>query len=315
MKIEEKVKLCYKEAPFPDNLRRAKKFNKELKRTIDWIKLNLDFLSANISGTSPSNILCAGCGTGEEAISLAKIFPKSKIDAIDISSESLKIASQNIRRAKVKNITLAMCSIVEDLPHEKKKYDFIYSAGVIHHLSNPRIGFKVLTRKLKEKGKMVIMLYNSYGLFFYKCQLALLSLLSFGSIKARMFWVQFLGFDKGKGKVEIYDSYLNPQIKTFTIDDINSWAKEEKMRIEGIVPPLNLQRIVVYALSGKKYFFRRKKILALALNITRLITAHMPLQKTNSKSPNLNPVTNFFFQLMFLILGKGECQYLLENKN
>lgn len=310
--LETKVKKCYETAPFPDNLRKAKKFYKELRRTKNWIELNLNFLSKDIIQYQPRTILCAGCGTGEEAISLALIFPNAKIYAIDISKPSLTIAKQNIRKAKVKNIHLKQLSIIEDLPKLKKKYDFIYSAGVIHHLSNPKLGFDNLRSKLNKNGKMAIMLYNSYGLFFYKCQLALIQLLGNNSFKRRMFWIKTLGFDKKKGKAEVYDSYINPQVKTFSIEQIITWAKEQKLNMLGIVPPLNAGQLVDYAIGGKKYVFRRKRILSLVLGLSNLIFTNKSGKNKNTRI-NLRRHKTLMYQMLFLVLGKGECQYLLTN--
>lgn len=309
MKLEEEVKRCYEEAPFPDTLRQSKNFNQTLDHIVYWINLNLKFLSPVFLKNKPRTILCAGCGTGEEAIALAKIFPNSKIDALDISRESLSIAKQNIRKLKLNNIYLMRSSILEDLPSLPKKYDLVYSAGVIHHLADPNLGFRILTSKLKKDGKLVMMLYNSYGLFLYRCQLFLLKILAGGNFKKRLFWTNKLGFGKGKDKIFIYDSYINPQVKTFSIEAIMRWAKEENCKISGLVPPLDIGGIIEFAVSGKQYFFRRKKILTLALFLSKLIFRKRSERKSSLSLPFWK---TFFYQIIFLLLGKGECQYLLE---
>lgn len=308
--LENKVKKCYESAPFPDNLRKAKNFNKELERTIYWIKINLIFLSRNITKTKFNSILCAGCGTGEEAISLAKIFPDSKILAIDISAPSLKIASDNARRTKVKNITFKKYSILKDLPLLNKKFNFIYCAGVIHHLENPKLGFNILSNLLSKKGQMVIMLYNSYGLFFYKCHLLILRLLAKNNFQKKLLWVKRLGLDRNKGKSEIFDSYINPQVTTFTIEKIKGWLKEKSLVLAAVVPPLNLKSLIKYALAGKKYFFRRKVIISFVLKNVSFIAKLLP-EKRGIK-PSFPFYKTFFFQLIYLALGKGECQYLIK---
>lgn len=311
--LEGKVQKCYESAPFPDNLRRAKNFDKELNRTIDWIKLNLDFLSKKLISDSPKNILCAGCGTGEEAISLAKIYPHSKILAIDISNPSLAIAKQSAKRAKVTNIIFKKYSILEDLPFLKKKYDLTYCAGVIHHLTNPELGFRILADKLTRDGKMVIMLYNSYGLFFYKCQLVLLKILAGSNLNKRLFWVKTIGFGNKKGKSEIYDSYINPQVTTFSIEEIKVWVKRKKLVISGIVPPLNFGSLVEYAATGQNYFFRRKKLLSLVLKFVKPFSGKF--LRTNRDKLSLPIHKTIFYQLTYLVLGKGECQYFIESSS
>ncbi len=314
IKLEEKVKRCYESVPFPDTLRPSSDFNQTLNHIVYWIDLNLNFLSKGLRYTKPKTILCAGCGTGEEAIALSKIFPKSNIDAIDISKNSLSIAKQNIGKAKIKNITLIQSSIILDLPKFNKKYDLIYSAGVIHHLSNPKLGFKILTNKLKKEGKMVIMLYNSYGLFFYKCQLWLLKLLAGGNFKKRLTLVKILGFGRGKDKVFIFDSYINPQVKTFSIENIKKWVNEEKLVLVNIVPPLDIGKMIEFATAGQGYFFRRKKLLSTILSFLKLFYPKKRFKKNDKEKITFPLWKTLFYQIIFLLLGKGEVQYLLQPK-
>ena len=156
------------------------------------------------------------------------------------------------------------------------------------------------------------MLYNSYGLFFYKCQLIILKLLAGPDLKRRFYWIKQFRFNKEKGKSEVYDSYINPQVKTFSIEDVKSWAKDRNLTIVGIVPPLEFNLIIKYAVMGQNYIFRRKRIFSIALNISKLFSGLG--KKSHERSLKLPIVKTIFYQLIFLILGKGECQYLLEKQ-
>lgn len=310
-KLEDKVRRCYEQAPFPDSLRYARNFNIELNRITDWIKLNLDFMIDNPTNYNPKNILCAGCGTGEEALALSKIFPKSKITAIDISKKSLQIAKQNIKKAEVKNIVINNGSILEDLPKLKIKYDFIYCAGVIHHLAYPREGFNILADKLNKDGKMVIMLYNSYGLFFYKCQLFLLNLLARNNFKKRLDLVKKLKWALNKDRAYVYDTYINPQVKTFSISQIKKWSEEEKLTVSGIIPPFSLNKLIKFSILGEKYIFRRKSFVSIIIMVLKLFNINTA-SKEVTEPIKLSLGRIFFSQLILFITGKGECQYLLE---
>ncbi len=310
--LEYNVRKCYETAPFPDNLRNAKNFEIELKRTVNWITLNLKFLSPELLIFKPRTILCAGCGTGEEAISLAKIYPKSKITAIDISNTSLLIAKQNTKKAKVKNIILKKCSIIEDLPKLKKQYDFVYSAGVIHHLSDPKLGFEILRTKINKNGKMVIMLYNSYGLFIYRCQLASLRSLAGSNQNVRLRLIKLFRLAGGKSNAYIYDTYINPQVTTYSIGKVLAWAEENDLALKGVVPPLNIDSMIKYATHGKDYFFRRKGLIGLALKLSKVLLSKQANTKA-SETVSCNKVKLIFYQLIFLVLGRGECQYLFTN--
>lgn len=302
--LEQRVMECYTQAPFPNNLSRATDFFVELDRTIRWIQLNLDYLSPDLRSSKPVKLLCAGCGTGEEAIALAIIFPHTQIKAIDISKSSLEIAKFNAKKAKIKNVTFQELSIIEGLPKLKQQYDFIYSAGVIHHLSNPYQGFQILRSKLKPKGKMVIMLYNSFGLLFYNLQLKMLHILAGDNFAKRMHWVKIFGLARNKNQAFVFDTYINPQVKTFSIEEIIDWGKKNYLTLIGLVPPLDFNRILEFALQGQDYFFRRKGLVSVVLNITK----GLPKQKWSVFTGN-----TLIFQLLFLLLGKGECQYLFQD--
>ena len=311
-KLEARVQKCYEGAPFPDNLRKAKNFNAELQRNIDWVALNLKFLSESLIRSKPRTILCAGCGTGEEALSLAKIFPKSKINAIDISSTSLAIAKKNARKAKVNNISFQKISIIDGLPRIKGKYDLVFSLGVVHHLSDPRLGFKILRSKVEKRGSLVVMLYNSYGLFFYRCQLWFLNLIAKASVKRRLAFVKLLKLGKGRSKAYIYDTYINPQVTTLTINTVRQWGEEENLEVVGIVPPLNISRLIEYGTEGKRYYFRRKGVMSFAFAVSKIISKVLPNKRGGKNSGRLRM---FCYQLLFLILGRGECQYLFKARS
>ncbi len=73
----------------------------------------------------PKKILDLCTGSGCIAISCAYIFPKSKIDAIDISKKALKIAKRNILIHKKNNqIKLIKSNLFKKI---NKKYDLIIS--------------------------------------------------------------------------------------------------------------------------------------------------------------------------------------------
>ena len=67
----------------------------ETEELVEWILTNSEFRIQN------SELLDIGTGSGCIAISLAKNHPNSKISALDISEEALKIAHENAERNKV----------------------------------------------------------------------------------------------------------------------------------------------------------------------------------------------------------------------
>jgi 2-polyprenyl-3-methyl-5-hydroxy-6-metoxy-1,4-benzoquinol methylase len=285
--ITKKVRQCYQEAPFPDIFQNSQDYRIELKSLIFWLKLNFRYL--NLGEWQPKSVLCAGCGTGEEAIALAKIFPKAKITAIDISRPSLVIARKNIQTAGVK-INLKKLSIY-DLPDTK--YDLVYCVGVIHHLSDPEKGFGVLSKTFKSK--FIISVYNTYGLMAFKFRLKILSFFT-----NRKKWAGRL-FKIVPHKAFFYDAFMNPQIKTFSIQQVTRWGQNYKLKLAAICPPTTFSGLINFTKDGSKYIVRRKVLTQAALKIA----GYFGLDKIRHSSI-------FLTQLIYLVLGKGECFYLFK---
>ncbi len=104
-------------------------------------------------------ILNAGCGTGNEAILLASMFPKSEVLAVDLSRTSLAYAVKKAEEYGIKNITFRQADI-QHLGVLDQQFDYISSVGVLHHMKDPVAGWKVLSGLLKPKGLMTIGLYS-----------------------------------------------------------------------------------------------------------------------------------------------------------
>lgn len=106
--------------------------------------------------------LVAGCGTGYEAALAGLMMPGVNIDAMDLSRASLSYAIARAQDLGLQNITFAQGDILR-LADRDDRYDYILSAGVLHHMSDLLAGWKVLRSILKPKGLMRIALYSEYG--------------------------------------------------------------------------------------------------------------------------------------------------------
>ena len=116
-------------------------------------------LSHGSDSSNQSNVLVAGCGTGQHSIGTASRFKSSKVLAIDLSLSSLAYAKRKTDELGIENIEYMQADIL-DASKLNKKFDIIESAGVLHHMDNPMAGWKVLTDCLKPGGLMRIGLYS-----------------------------------------------------------------------------------------------------------------------------------------------------------
>ena len=156
--VSKKVKEQYESNPYPRWNKIA--LNKNPLRTIDFMeKLELDIKTNNIKEWQNLNVLVAGCGTGQHAITTATKFKNSYITAIDLSSKSLCYAKRKAEELEISNIDFIQMDLlnIRDL---KIKFHIIESVGVLHHMEDPFIGWSKLCEVLKKDGLMMIGLYS-----------------------------------------------------------------------------------------------------------------------------------------------------------
>lgn len=103
------------------------------------------------------NILIAGCGSHEAAI-LAKFNKKHEFVGIDLSANSILHQENLKKKHSINNLTL----ICNDFRKEsfKKSFDYIISAGVIHHLEEPGSALDYFNTILKDDGVISLMVYG-----------------------------------------------------------------------------------------------------------------------------------------------------------
>jgi ubiquinone/menaquinone biosynthesis C-methylase UbiE len=104
--------------------------------------------------------LDAGCGSGRYSVAMA-IHGAESVTAIDVSESGIEEARR--RAAELSMIDFKQASIL-DLPFENDVFDFVWSAGVIHHTSDFDKALSELTRVLKPDGKLFLLIYGAGGL-------------------------------------------------------------------------------------------------------------------------------------------------------
>jgi 2-polyprenyl-3-methyl-5-hydroxy-6-metoxy-1,4-benzoquinol methylase len=153
-----KVREQYEESPYPR-----------------WMHLGLPLRSSTISEVVKESelrifdnrindielptILIAGCGTGQHSIGTSSTFLNSKVLAVDLSLTSLAYAKRKTEELGVQNIEYMQADIL-DLNKLNKQFDIVESSGVLHHMNDPLVGWKVLTNCVKPGGLMNIGLYS-----------------------------------------------------------------------------------------------------------------------------------------------------------
>lgn len=103
------------------------------------------------------NILVAGCGTGREALSIARMSPDATVTAIELSETSLAVA--RARCAGQGNLRLLRHDL-HAVAELGQRFDYIACSGVLHHLPDPEAGWAALVDVLAPGGAMQVALYS-----------------------------------------------------------------------------------------------------------------------------------------------------------
>jgi SAM-dependent methyltransferase/tetratricopeptide (TPR) repeat protein len=106
------------------------------------------------------NVLIAGCGTGQHPFSNAQYSPQARILAVDISRTALAYARRKTREEGLHNIEYAQADILK-LGPIGRTFDRIEAVGVLHHLAEPKEGWRVLLSLLAPNGTMRVGLYSA----------------------------------------------------------------------------------------------------------------------------------------------------------
>jgi SAM-dependent methyltransferase len=107
-------------------------------------------------------ILVAGCGTGYEAIDLARTDRSAIITALDLSRASLAYAQRMAAELGLTNLRFIQGDIL-DLPALDTRFDLVTSTGVLHHMRDPAAGLASLTAVTRPGGLLRLSLYSHHA--------------------------------------------------------------------------------------------------------------------------------------------------------
>ena len=156
--VSQSVRDQYEENPYPRWVNTGiQEKGKAIGSVLRDAPLSLD-LGNYVSPEKPE-ILIAGCGTGQHSLFTANRFSNSRVCAVDLSLSSLSYALRKTEELDVTNIEYAQADIME-LGSLGRQFDIIESVGVLHHLGDPLVGWKVLVDLLRPGGLMNLGLYS-----------------------------------------------------------------------------------------------------------------------------------------------------------
>jgi|TARA_B100001079_G_scaffold117758_1_gene101272 ArsR family transcriptional regulator len=106
------------------------------------------------SGTSVLDIIDLGCGDGTLTVEMAKFA--AHVIGVDNNPEILASARQRIDRLGLKNVSL-IAENVSQLSLPDQSLDVVFFSQSLHHLDDPKRGFKEAARILRPGGQVLVM--------------------------------------------------------------------------------------------------------------------------------------------------------------
>lgn len=144
--ISRKVQDQYEEHPYPR-----------------WTSLPLleryDARPSTVRAKQRTRALIAGCGTGQQILSHARLFQDFHFTAIDLSRASLAYAQRKCAEYGLDAITFHHGDIL-DVEKLGQSFDHIFCTGVLHHMRDPDAGLAALYRVLRPGGTMQLAVYS-----------------------------------------------------------------------------------------------------------------------------------------------------------
>jgi tetratricopeptide (TPR) repeat protein/2-polyprenyl-3-methyl-5-hydroxy-6-metoxy-1,4-benzoquinol methylase len=151
------VKQQYEESPYPRWIK-ASPVGKSI--TVDgYLRRKFPQVALRVTKKEDTEIMIAGCGTGQHSIETAQRFSGARVLAVDLSLSSLCYAKRKTREIGLNNIEYAQADILQ-LGSIARDFDVIEVSGVLHHLADPMAGWRLLLSMLRPGGFMRLGLYS-----------------------------------------------------------------------------------------------------------------------------------------------------------
>jgi Tfp pilus assembly protein PilF/SAM-dependent methyltransferase len=245
-----RVRDQYEQMPYPRWLKPAPL---GMRVGIDWYLRSqfADVTIMQVQRTDTLDILVAGCGTGQNAIETAQRFAGARVVAIDLSRSSLAYAFRKSHEAQLRNVQYAQADIL-NLGSLNATFDVIESSGVLHHLSDPLRGWRILVSLLRPGGVMHIGLYSALARSDIRAARALISERGYKETAAdiRRCRQELLQFADGTpcknvtrysdffSTSECRDLLFHVQESQFTIPEIKAFLAESGLSFLGFSGPV-----------------------------------------------------------------------------
>jgi len=112
-------------------------------------------LDARLRADPPAHVADVGCGFGWSAISIARAYPRVRVDGLDLDESSVHRAQQNARDSGVADrVTFAVRDAAD--PALTGKYDLVVAFETIHDMARPVEALYAMRRLAADRGMVLV---------------------------------------------------------------------------------------------------------------------------------------------------------------
>ena len=225
--VTQKIRSFYEKNPFPD----YDDFD-NVGTLIEKARQGVFARLLDAQIPTKTRVLECGCGTGQLTNFLS--IANRTVIGTDITLNSLRLAHQfksknNLKRAHFYQMNLFRPCF------NKGSFDLVISNGVLHHTSDPFLGFKSIAKLVRPKGYIIIGLYHKYGRIITDIRRIINN-----ATKDKFKFFDRRAVDKSistaKSTAWFLDQYKNPHESKHTVEEVLGWLKEAGFTFINSIP-------------------------------------------------------------------------------
>ena len=224
------VKSFYEETPFP---------NYDDFDNIGWLveKARKGVFAKLLDDQIPfgARILECGCGTGQMSNFLS--VANRTVFGSDMSLHSLSLGEEFKEKNDLRTVHFIQMNLFRPC-FKPGTFDLVICNGVLHHTSDPFLGFQSIAKLVRPKGYVLIGLYHRYGR----------TVTNVRRLIFRMSGDRFAFLDPNlrreetstsKRRAWFRDQYKHPHESTHTIGEVLTWLDRAGLRFVKSIPKAN----------------------------------------------------------------------------
>ncbi len=139
---------------------------REIRRLQDQANALVELLHSDTSYQAGSQVLEAGCGIGDQTITLARNSPDASFFSIDISEDSITRAKRTLESEGLYNVQFQQADIF-NLDFEPESFDHVFVCHVLEHLNHPDKALIILKNLIRVGGTITVIEGDHGSAYFY----------------------------------------------------------------------------------------------------------------------------------------------------